>query len=162
MFDRLVHADWSCDPLKKWMASAERASKAWRVDAPQLAPQGADLADLVRNWSRGDCTLLFGFDFPIGLPVAFGKQTGFRDFRDALSNFGEGQWKNFFKVAENRNEMSLTRPFYPQRAQRGRRQTDLFTPLGVTAIVELLRRCERKTPQRRAAARFFGRLEAIR
>jgi hypothetical protein len=137
------------------MAEARRTSHGWKADAPQPVPSGSELAALIEIWCRGDRTVLAGFDFPIGVPVTFGVQTGFRDFKDALSKFGGGEWNRFFDVADSPEEISLRRPFYPRTYPKGRRRADLLAALGVGTIDELRRECERKTDNRPAACSLF-------
>src|SRR5215475_10383341 len=73
MFERLIHADWSTHDEKKWMMIAERTVGGWQVAAPRLAPAGPEL---IGRWLFNNSTVLAGFDFPIGVPAAFGKKTG--------------------------------------------------------------------------------------
>ena len=159
MFDRVFHADWSCDPKKRWLASAERRGDAWKVDAPKPA-SSAELLILMHRCRQNSCRALFGFDFPIGLPITFGRQIEFEGFVHALSEFGGGSWKAFFQVADQREEISLWRPFYPNTSGRGRRHSDMFAPLGVNSMNELRREWELKTELRPAACSVFWTLGA--
>ena len=152
MFERLIHADWSADDKKKWMTAAERTPQGWQVPAPRHVPPASEFRDC---WLFSGQRVLAGFDFPIGVPMAFGKKTGFRNFPEALAEFGSGEWKDFFCVADTADDISLTRPFYPRTYPKGRRQADLLGPLGLRTMDELLRACDRKTPTRRAACSIF-------
>jgi hypothetical protein len=152
MFEKLIHADWSVHDNKKWMATAERRPQGWQVAAPRLVPSASEFRDC---WLFSGRRVLAGFDFPIGVPMAFGKKTGFRNFPEALAEFGSGEWKEFFCVADNADDISLTRPFYPRTYPKGRRQADLLGALGLKTMDELLRACDRKTPTRRAACSIF-------
>jgi hypothetical protein len=96
-----------------------------------------------------------GFDFPIGLPLAYARRACVREFRALLPTLGEP----FFDVAERPEEISVLRPFYPARPG-GAAQAHLVEGLGVASIDELLRVCERATPTRRAAAPLFWTLGA--
>jgi hypothetical protein len=149
MFDRLIHADWSCDSAKRWMAGAERTPYGWQVDAPRRVPSNTEFLE---NCLQSDRSLLAGFDFPIGLPIAFGKRTEFVGYVQALQEFGAGDWKDFFKVADTPEDISLRRPFYPNTSRRGRKHNHVFGPLGVSSMDELRRECERKTAGNRPAA----------
>jgi hypothetical protein len=161
MFDSLIHADWSAQETKRWMATAERNGLGWIVDAPRPVPSGPELAKLIQDWTGGGRTVLAGFDFPIGLPASFGKQTGLGNFPTALFGFGSGEWKDFYNVADEPKDISTKRPFYPNTSHKGRRQADMFGPLGVGSMDELRRECERKTPDnRRAACPLFWTLGA--
>jgi hypothetical protein len=97
MFDMLVHADWSTNARKKWMTSAERIPQGWLITAPRLVPSASDFMD---QWLFSDRTVLVGFDFPIGVPAAFGRRTGFDHFPEALTKFGIGEWASFFVIAD--------------------------------------------------------------
>jgi len=152
MFERLIHADWSAHNKKKWMTTADRMPQGWQVAAPRLVPGAPEFFD---RWLFGGRRVLAGFDFPIGVPAAFGKRTGFGDFPEALAEFGSGEWKEFFCVADRPEDITLRRPFYPQTYPRGRRQAHLLGALGVKTMDELRRACERKTPSRRAACSVF-------
>ena len=152
MFENLIHADWSMHDHKKWMATAKRTKLGWQVTAPRLVPSTSEFLD---SWLLGGQSVLAGFDFPIGLPAAFGKNTGFSDFPQALSEFGKGPWNDFFLVADRVDDISSTRPFYPRTYPKGRRQADLLAALGVKSMDELLRACDRKTLTRRAACSIF-------
>jgi hypothetical protein len=120
MFDRVFHADWSCDPKKRWLAAAERRGDAWKVDAPKPASTTAELLILMHRCRQNSCRALFGFDLPIGLPITFGRQIEFEGFVHALSEFGGGPWQAFFRVADRPEEVSIWRPFYPNTSRIGR------------------------------------------
>ena len=102
-----------------------------------------------------DC-LLLGFDFPIGLPLKYARKARITDFLSALVQFGEGEWRDFYKVAENPEEIKLHRPFYPHRPGNSR-HVHLIEKLGCGDFNDLRRVCERSHSGRRAAARCFGR-----
>jgi hypothetical protein len=91
MLDLLIHSDWSTDPRKRWMVVAERRDGRWEVNAPEPVPQDAEL---IEHSLFGKRRVLAGFDFPIGVPVVFGKQTGLNGFVEALSLFGFGAWSS--------------------------------------------------------------------
>lgn len=147
-FPRLVHADWSVDRRKRFAAEAVWTGGTWRVQAP--ARVGDDFVDRLLAGP-----VLAGFDFPIGLPDAYGRNTGFADFRAALAGFGEGEWADFFTVAARVEDVGLHRPFYPARVEAGLRQAPFLAAHGVARLDELHRRCERANDGRRAAAALF-------
>jgi hypothetical protein len=158
MFDTLLHADWSVRKGKRWIAAAERKRDGWEVAAPRRAPSSRELIEALIVKNR---QVLAGFDFPIGLPVAFGRRTGFKTFLEALPEFGEGEWKDFFSVANRPSDISLKRPFYPNDCKAGHTQADLFAALGFETMGPLLRECEQKrecereSTHRRAACCIF-------
>src|SRR3954466_14700784 len=83
MFSRLIHADWSVDPRKRWQASAVRSDGSWKVSAScPVGPTPEFLDDVFRSANGG--RTLVGFDFPIGIPSAYGGKTRLADFRQAL------------------------------------------------------------------------------
>lgn len=154
MFSRLIHADWSVDPRKRWRASAVRNDGSWEVSAPcPVGPIPEFLDDIFRD--EGGGRTLVGFDFPIGIPSAYGSTTGMADFREALSRFGEGEWANFFDVADQPHEISPRRPFYPRGSRKGVSRASLVAGLGVNSFDDLLRICERRTAERQAACSLF-------
>ena len=95
-----------------------------------------------------------GFDFPIGLPAAYGGALGLVDFRSALRAFGSEPYAQWFEVAEHRDEISLHRPFYPMRPGGTQRQ-HLYDALNINDGSALLRRCERRTTDRGDACMLF-------
>ena len=98
MFELLIHADWSVNARKRWAATAARHDDAWTVEAPKLVgPVTAFLDNVFLTAERQ--RVLLGFDFPIGVPSSYGRQTGFRNFRQLLPALGEGVWSHFFDVA---------------------------------------------------------------
>src|SRR5215210_3392069 len=112
MFTTLFHADWSTSSGKRWAASAVRDGDMWTVTEPRpVLPSLKLLEWLFDETRRGP--VLAGFDFPIGLPTAYGSLTGADDFGSALAQFGQGRWSRFYDVAEKGDEVSLERPFYP-------------------------------------------------
>ncbi len=85
---------------------------------------------------------LAGFDFPIGLPAAYGAKTGFAGFLEALPAFGIGEWDRFFEVAITKEEIRLQRPFYP--AKPGKTSlAHLLDSHGVETVAAITRQCER-------------------
>jgi hypothetical protein len=151
---RLVaHADWSVHPRKRWFARAVLQSDgryaAW---APEpVGPLETFWADLDR---AGDGPAFVGFDFPIGVPRAYAERAGIDDFAAELPNFGTGRFAGFYHVAREIHEISLARPFYPDRVG-GRRRSHLLEGLGLSEHAHLLRHCERRTATRKAACALF-------
>ncbi len=152
--DRVVHADWSKHPGKRWLARANRtAAGGWLL---QRAEPVGDPGTLVVREGEGR-SVLFGFDFPIGLPEAYAQLAGIDSFRAVLSRLGSGRWSRFFEVASRLEEVSHERPFYPNGlADAGERPKLAFhARLGVPAGVSLLRGCERPYGQRGPACELF-------
>ena len=146
----VAHADWSAHPAKRWMARA-----VLQPDGRYLVLPSASVAALDRFWAWLEVTaptgpILVGFDFPIGLPAAYAERVGIEDFREALDRF-DG---DFYNVARTPEEISLARPFYPDRPG-GRSRRDLVDALGLEAWDHLHRRCDRATASRPAACPMF-------
>ncbi len=151
-FRTLFHADWSITAKGRWLATAARSGRGWQVTAPR--PLGC-IKSFVDSLFTTSGPVLAGFDFPIGLPARFGQGTGLADFPTALTTFGQGEWSEFFHVAEKPEQISRMRPFYPRVSARGTKKADLLRGLGVDNVDTLLRRCDRKTPNRPAACSIF-------
>lgn len=148
----VAHADWSLEPRKRWLATARLDGDRYTVGTPE--PVGDSGTLLTRL--RGDATpVLVGFDFPIGVPIAYAERAGIRDFVAFLRDrFGLRDWSEFANVAERREQISVRRPFYPLRPG-GTRQQHLCDGLGVAALGDLRRACERQTSTRRPACPLF-------
>jgi hypothetical protein len=140
--DFVAHADWGIGPRKRWIAKARLETDGqYRVSIPELVTEPGELLSEV--WSEFDPEklCLLGFDFPIGLPLAYAQKAGIRDFRVALSQFGRGMWSDFYRVAEQPDQIKLERPFYPLRPGKSK-QEHLLQALGIEGISALRRRCE--------------------
>lgn len=146
----MIHADWSLAPQKRWFVQAEqRPDGSYAVQAPQMVPQ---LDHFRAQLTAAEGPILLGLDIPIGLPLAYARQIGCVDFVEWLKQLRPDD--RFYKVAEQPEQISLQRPFYPQQAG-GRRQQHLLDGLGVSHINQLRRRCDLPTTTRRAAAPLF-------
>ncbi len=153
----MLHADWSVAADKRWVAEASRSGNGWTVAAPR--PVG-DCAAFVETMFADRRRVLAGFDFPIGLPVAYGRMTGLDDLPAVLDALGRGEWPDFFNVAERPEQIAVTRPFYPRVSSAQARQQALLDALGLADINALRRRCELATAVRRAACPLFWTLGA--
>ncbi len=152
-FTRLIHADWSKSPKGRWAASARRCQGGWAAEAPYPVPPLERYVDDLLS-RPVDGPTLAGFDFPIGLPVAYGRRTGFAGFLDALPAFGKGEWSEFYEVAKRPAEVSRARPFYPA-APGGSSRQHLLDGHDVADFASLTRGCERGGPGRKAAGCLF-------
>ncbi|MDX7951988.1 DUF429 domain-containing protein [Lichenihabitans sp. Uapishka_5] len=143
MFQVMVHADWSVSPAKRWCAWASRRAGGWQVAAPRPVRDAPGFTAALLA-ARAVGPVLAGFDFPLGLPFAYGRQTGLTGFRDALAVFGSAPgWEDALQIASDPSEVSLRRPFFPREARAGVRRGMLVTGLGLETATDLLRVCER-------------------
>lgn len=154
----VAHADWSTHSHKRWLAVATLEDGVYRVDPPtQIVNSRGLLTDL--RTRAASAKAVVGFDFPIGLPIAYAERAGINNFPDALIEFGVGRWKSFYDLAEASDEISLERPFYPYRPG-DTAQKRLVAGLGLTRRDDLYRQCELPTLTRGAACPLFWTLGA--
>lgn len=140
----IVHCDWSISAQKRWMAVASRVGNVWSLAAPEDVGPTGSLFDRIEARRRDSGCLFFGFDFPIGVPSAYGEQTGLTDFRALLDVAGRDDWADWFVPAGQVQDISIQRPFYPARPG-GTLRVHLTEGLGLDAHA-LLRACERPQP----------------
>jgi hypothetical protein len=161
-FTRLIHSDWSIDPFKRWTAVAIHTETGWRVeDLAPTPPSPEFLADLFNE----TYSTLAGFDFAIGLPwfyiervaSAFSEQFSFPKL---LLQLATERWAGFFSPAASADEITLVRPFYPDRSPAGVRRQHLIDALGCARFDQLLRQCDRATAGRGAASSLLWTLGA--
>ena len=131
-----------------------RQGDHWTIGSPELVGETSRLFSRLQQRSKAGGSVLAGFDFPIGLPTAYGSQTGFSGFREALQHLGTGKWSTWYDVAEKAADVSLYRPFYPMRPG-GTARKHLLDGLGTTDPATLLRVCARATAIRSAACMLF-------
>ena len=153
-----VHADWSIDPRKRWMALARPETGGVRLS---IEPVG-DLSTLfarLQHAASGQGVVL-GVDFPIGLPRAYAAlhAGAVDDFPAFLA--GLTPRSTFFTVADTLDEVFPHRPFYPNRGQRGMTRLSHALALGLPDAAALGRRCDQATALRPAGAPLFWTLGA--
>ncbi|HTR16896.1 MAG TPA: hypothetical protein VMI52_07680 [Acetobacteraceae bacterium] len=151
-FRSVFHADWSTTTKKRWVASALRMESGWQVEAPRLV---TDTRAFIDGLFMVPGPVIAGFDFPVGVPAAYGRQTGLKNFLSALDVFGKDEWAEFFMVADTPEQVSLRRPFYPRVSTAASKQINLLRGLGVESFDALRRDCERATATRRPACPLF-------
>ena len=83
---------------------------------------------------------MIGFDFPIGLPVAYAAAAGITSFPEFLTSLGTPPWDEFGLVARAPDQISPHRPFYPA-TPGGTSREQLHRGLGLTAA-QIRRRCD--------------------
>jgi hypothetical protein len=151
-----LHADWSVDARKRWMATARRAGEGWRLGAPE--PVG-EIGGLLGRLREAGGAVLFGIDCPLGLPRAYaaahGITAGFPAFLRTLAGRAE-----FFRVCATVEEIAPLRPFYPARGRRGMTRAAHALALGLASAEALHRAVDRATAERPAGAPPFWTLGA--
>ena len=151
----VTHADWSKDPKKRWCSTATLDTDGrYRIGAPEPVGDLSAYFTRLLNGVGADAVVLSGFDFPIGLPKSYADKAGITRFRSALPRFGRGRWRDFYRPADTRSAVSVTRPFYPT-SPRGTCRQHLVEGLGMEDFGELYRRCEKQPGRNRAAALFW-------
>jgi hypothetical protein len=152
-----VHADWSIDPRKRWMAQARRTRAGWRIMVP--APVGELSGFLARLLAAaGGGGVALGVDLPIGVPRAYAAQRGEQGFMHFLRE--TAGWADFFQVCVGLSEIRADRPFYPARGVRGMTRAAHAAALGLGGPMGLSRACDRATLERPAGAPLFWTLGA--
>lgn len=136
------------------MAVATRTDEVWRISAPEPVGPTVTLLDRLGARGNGVDPVIIGFDFPIGLPLAYGARTGLPDFAACLEVFGRGDWSGWYRACDRPEEVSIRRPFFPRRSCSVRRAVFLEA-LGFDDPRALMRRCDLRTPNRRAACMLF-------
>jgi len=140
----VYHADWGSKEEKRWCAKAKLGADGnYTAFAPKLLDNLGSLIGQLRTEAGETGCALAGFDFPIGLPAYYARRAGIASFRALLPKLGHGEWKDFYSVCDEANQISVHRPFYPNGKYKGRRKDDLFRGHGVSSLEPLLRRCER-------------------
>ncbi len=150
----IAHADWSVTPAKRWLALAVLNAGRYQAQPPQEVGDVLTLSGRLRTLAGADSAVLLGVDFPIGLPLAYAELAGVDDFAGLLPQLGHGLWQDFYAVAERPEQISLRRPFYPQRPD-GAQRNHLMRGLGLTNNADLLRLCDQPQSNRPAAAPLF-------
>jgi hypothetical protein len=155
-FGCAVHADWSVDPRKRWMAVARRTGACWHLSAP--VPVG-DVATLLARLRQTDGAVLLGLDLPLGLPRAYAaRHAREADFPAFLR--GLAARPAFFRVAATLDEVTPDRPFYPARGVAGMTRAAHAAALGLDGADGLNRAVDRATAERPAGAPPFWTLGA--
>jgi hypothetical protein len=142
------------NPTKRWAALAIlQPDNHWQLTGPFNVGDLLTFFSSIKSHQRIQGSLLCGFDFPIGLPLAYAKKVGISDFLLVLPELGRGRWENFFYPAQNPHEISEYRPFYPQKPGNSRRS---HLELGLDlSFDQLYRLCEKAQINRRAACPLF-------
>src|SRR5579863_6997280 len=133
-----------------WCSGRYKASAPVSVANPRM------LIDSLR-YTVGVSGIVFaGFDFPIGLPSHFAKCADKSSFPDFLRHLGTDDWKHFYSVCDQPDQITIHRPFNPNRAHDGCTRQNLVDGLDAPSLEALLRKCELGGDgQRRACSLFW-------
>jgi hypothetical protein len=123
------------------------------IDEPEPVGDVGSFLERLAERARGR-SVVAGFDFPIGLPVAYARRAGIDRFVDALPRFGTGEWAWFYDVARTPGEIGARRPFYPA-GNGGTSHAHLVAGLGAGEMRDLLRECDRGGAGERTACCVF-------
>lgn len=136
--DTIIAADWSVDPRKRWRSTITHDGSGWT-----LHPAERVGANLLRDAiADSGVRTLVGFDFPIGMPMAYAKCAGVDCFRTLLAGVGRAPpWDRFWESVPPNEMPSVHRPVYPARnGLKGTvKKATLALGLGVESV-DLLRR----------------------
>ncbi|WP_316190591.1 DUF429 domain-containing protein [Bradyrhizobium sp. SZCCHNS2096] len=146
-FERLVHSDWSSNAPKRWSARALRRQGGWLVERVAQTPSSDAFLDELFGHAK---PTLAGFDFPIGLPLAWLGRIG-AGFREFVCS---PQAQHFLQPADTLFRISPLQPFYRKHPAGGRR-ADLLRALECSTFDQLLRDCDRPTSCRSRAESIF-------
>lgn len=132
---------------------AQLSNGTYDLAAPEPVGDTATLLSRLRRRAQG-MQVIVGFDFPIGVPLAYAERAGISSFVAALPQFGHGRWSEFYDPAEAQSEIAPERPFYP-RVPGGTSQRDLVQGLGVKSMDDLYRACEVSQERPKACSLFW-------
>ena len=150
----IYHADWGSCPAKQWLARANRKEGRYFASAPACITDCSSLVQSILNEIGTAGSAILGFDFPIGLPAFYAQSKGIQQFKSFLALADSKEWCDFYNLATNAAEISLSRPFYPYRPG-GTKRAHLTRALQVERFDDLLRECEKAREGRRAASPLF-------
>ena len=151
----ILHADWGSQPNKRILSRALlEPDGSYRLTCMTPIKNPAEWSIGLRQRIQPDQSIWLGFDFPIGLPIAYAQNIGVVDFFSFLLSQSAPDWADFFNPALEPHEISNQRPFYPARPGAAKR-SHLTDGLGISSFSELLRSCEVSPALPRSAAPLF-------
>ncbi len=153
-FTVISHADWSVNPVKRWVAVAVlQTDLRWSLcELSNVRSPSMFFSHLQFLRVMPGCTLS-GFDFPIGLPYSYAHKARISDFLSTLPLLGKLNWVEFYLPAEIPSDISLHRPFYPAKPG-GSRRAHLEKGLDIP-FTQIYRLCEIGHINRRPACPLF-------
>jgi hypothetical protein len=104
----VYHADWSSNASKRWCAKAILGPDGrYTASAPTPVGELANLFTNLRTEAGDDGCVFAGFDFLIGVPDHYAKRAEISNFRKLLPALNTEKWKDFFRVCDEREEISV-------------------------------------------------------
>ncbi len=153
---RIIHCDWGTNALKRWLVRATFREECYCVSLPEPVGDLANFFTRIREGLDNDDRILVGFDFPIGLPVAYAEAAKIGYFPDALLEFGKNDWSKFFEKCRTSQEIGVHRPFYPVSCRNKGDATHAHLTQSLNLDwQQLLRQCDRETDVRGDACPLF-------
>jgi len=117
----ISHADWSKNPDKRWLSVAVmQPNHRWLVCELSKVSELSSLFLQNRSHLPELGCILSGFDFSIGVPSNYAAKAGITGFLATLPIFGQEEWDHLYIPVELPSEISIQRPFYPNRPGRSR------------------------------------------
>lgn len=139
--DSVWHADWGTNPKKRWVCKAVRDGQCYKANAPTLVGDHVGFTQRVKDEIGETGTAIVGFDFPIGIPTRYASLIGVKELKPFLLGTGRGGFSDFYTVSKTVTDISMYRPFYPDKPG-GTKHSHLLSALGLTCIDDLRRKCE--------------------
>lgn len=156
----IVHADWSVHSHKRWMVCAFLdTNSSYIIETPEPVGELSTFLYRIKQRVNRKAAIMIGFDFPIGIPLAYARKAGIKGFLSLLPQLGKGEWKDFYRVAETSEQIHIHRPFYPNKPG-SKCIRELLDGLNLSQIGDLRRQCEYIIPSRRTASPLFWTLGA--
>jgi hypothetical protein len=152
---RIAHADWGTAAAKRMVATAELREGAYHAHAPRTVAERGGLLERMGLGDGPEATTLLGFDFPIGVPLAYARSARIENFADWFRELDLDS--PFFEPAQDVADVSALRPFFPNLPPEEKSpglKTQFHDALGVPSA-DLLRRCDLRHCDRRAASEMF-------
>jgi hypothetical protein len=108
----VYHADWGSKDAKRWCARASlSADGRYTAFAPEpVGPPGSLIGQLRKEAGEGGYAFV-GIDFPIGVPAFYDEHAGISSFRALLPELGCAEWRDFYSVCDDPQQISVHRPF---------------------------------------------------
>jgi hypothetical protein len=141
--DIIIAADWSVNPRKRWRSTITRDGGGWVLHPAE--PVGENL--LRDTVSHDAARSLVGFDFPIGIPLAYAQVAGVECFRTLLAGIGRASpWERFWEAVPPTEAPSVHRPLYPAKngVKGSVKKATLVSGIGVESYDSLKREIDRR------------------